>query len=76
MKRLNPENKNNINDLNTNEWIVFLNGKLFYLAQTHSIKDEESGKAFFESIIPNFPSVASPVKIPAYPLQFEESQVH
>ena len=65
------ENKQN------NEWICFLNGKIFYLAASHSLKDTESGKVFFETILENTsPKMSQTIEIPNYPLQFEETQVH
>ena len=64
------DSTNEINNHNSShnhdEWVVFLNGKLFYLAQSHSIKDEESGKAFFESMIPAVPQTQ----------QLTEIQIH
>lgn len=66
--------------IENNEWVVFLNGKIFYLAASHSIKDEESGKAFFENVLQPAglptPQVKQHIEIPHYPLQFEDSQVH
>ena len=68
------ENKN-LKD--NNEWICFLNGKIFYLAASHSLKDTESGKVFFETILETAtPKAIQPIEIPQHPLQFEESQIH
>ncbi len=59
-----------------NEWVVFLNGKVFYLDQTKSLRDEEAGKAFFDSIMPILPSAAVPMKTPVDIFPLEESQIH
>ncbi len=62
--------------LENNEWVVFMDGKIFYLAASHSLKDTESGKSFFETILPKVAKATQAIEIPQYPLQFEESQIH